>query len=102
MPQAANVKLDRVYNVLGETVKFLENSYKSAGNYSVTFNANGLSSGIYFYRIEAGSFYSNKKNDSLKITIYTKRLQRNMTNLVHIKNISKYTFQKILGMVHFI
>jgi photosystem II stability/assembly factor-like uncharacterized protein len=50
-----------VYNALGETIKVLENEYKSAGSYSVTFNASGLSSGVYFYRLEAGQFTQVRK-----------------------------------------
>ena len=42
-------------------VATLVNSYMQSGNYSVSFNANKLSSGIYFYRIAAGDFVSVKK-----------------------------------------
>jgi parallel beta-helix repeat protein len=44
-----------VYNTLGENVKQLVNSEKEAGQHSVEFNAVGIPSGIYFYRLQAGS-----------------------------------------------
>ncbi|MFZ2864039.1 MAG: T9SS type A sorting domain-containing protein, partial [Ignavibacteriaceae bacterium] len=51
----------KVFNSLGEEVAELVNETKSAGNYSVSFNANNLSSGIYFYKITAGNFVEVKK-----------------------------------------
>ena len=50
-----------VYNTLGESVKQLVNEEKEAGRYKVEFDATSLSSGIYFYRIQAGSFIQTKK-----------------------------------------
>jgi len=50
-----------VYNTLGESVTQLVNEEKEAGKYSVEFNAVGLPSGIYFYRLQAGSFVETKK-----------------------------------------
>ncbi len=50
-----------VYDVLGREVAVLVNEEKSAGNYSVVFNANNLPSGIYFYRLQAGNFTETKK-----------------------------------------
>jgi hypothetical protein len=51
----------KVYDVLGEEVATLVNEEKPAGNYEVNFNVNGLSSGIYFYKMQAGSFAETKK-----------------------------------------
>lgn len=51
----------KVYDVLGREVQTLVNERQNAGNYSVTFNASGLPSGIYFYRLQAGT-YSETKN----------------------------------------
>jgi PKD repeat protein len=50
-----------VYNTLGQKVTTLVSHFKQAGNYEVNFNASSLSSGIYFYRLEAGNYTSVKK-----------------------------------------
>ena len=50
-----------VYNILGQKVVELVNEVKLQGRYQVRWNASNLSSGVYFYRIEAGSFVSVKK-----------------------------------------
>ncbi len=55
-----------VYDLLGRKVKTLVNEYKQAGIYQVSFNAEGLSSGVYFYRIEISNFTSTKKCVLLK------------------------------------
>ena len=47
-----NVKL-AVYNVLGEEVKVLVNQNQDKGIYEVEFDASGLASGVYFYRLDA-------------------------------------------------
>lgn len=60
LPADANVRLD-VYNTLGEKVAELVNGPMTAGNYSIAFNASSLPSGIYFYRIEAGSNVAVRK-----------------------------------------
>lgn len=51
----------KVYDVLGREVETLVNEVKSAGKYSVTFDGSKLSSGVYFYRMNAGSYTSTKK-----------------------------------------
>jgi hypothetical protein len=63
----------KVYNILGNEVATLVNDEKAAGNYSVDFNAHnlpagrqGLSSGVYFYKLQAGSFVETKKMILLK------------------------------------
>jgi len=50
-----------IYNILGSKAAVLVNENKSAGNYSVQFNASRLPSGIYFYRLESGSYSDIKK-----------------------------------------
>ncbi len=56
----------QVYNLLGEVMATLVNEEKSAGTYDVEFNATGLPSGIYFYKLQAGSFVETKKMILLK------------------------------------
>jgi hypothetical protein len=51
----------KVYNVLGREVEMLVSENQSAGTHSVNFNAKGLSSGVYLYRLSSGSFQSTKK-----------------------------------------
>lgn len=58
--QAGPVRL-MVYNVLGQLVATLVDEPLAAGKYQVDFDASQLGSGIYFYRIEAGSFSEVKK-----------------------------------------
>ncbi|MGQ9806283.1 MAG: choice-of-anchor D domain-containing protein [Chlorobiales bacterium] len=57
---ASNVKLE-VFDMLGRKVATLVNERKEAGEYSVMFNAQGLSSGIYFYRLQTDKFMQTKK-----------------------------------------
>jgi hypothetical protein len=51
----------RVYNLAGEMVSELINGEMEAGNHSIYFNANSLSTGIYFYSLESGDFKAVKK-----------------------------------------
>lgn len=50
-----------VFNSLGEEVSLLVNIFKEKGTYSIKFNAAGLPSGIYYYKLIAGSFSEVKK-----------------------------------------
>ncbi|MCX6175468.1 MAG: T9SS type A sorting domain-containing protein [Ignavibacteriales bacterium] len=56
----------KIYNVLGQQVETLINKSMRAGSYNVDFNASKLSSGVYFYRIEAGNYNITKKMLLLK------------------------------------
>jgi hypothetical protein len=56
----------KVYDELGRLVKTLVNENQNAGAHSVTFNASNLASGVYFYRLTAGSFVETKKLMLLK------------------------------------
>jgi hypothetical protein len=62
---AGNVKL-AVYNLLGREVAVLVNERRAAGTYEVKFDAAGLSSGVYFYRLEAGQAVLTKTMTVLK------------------------------------
>ncbi|MCX6640915.1 MAG: C25 family cysteine peptidase [bacterium] len=55
LPEAAQVTLT-IFDVMGREVATLVNGMRDAGIHNVTFDATGLASGIYLYRIEAGSF----------------------------------------------
>jgi len=50
-----------IYNELGKEVSTLINETKSAGTYEVEFNASNLSSGVYYYKLQAGTFTETKK-----------------------------------------
>lgn len=56
----------KVYDILGNEVTTLINEEKPAGRYEVNFNASSLASGVYIYKIQAGSFISSKKMLLLK------------------------------------
>jgi 2',3'-cyclic-nucleotide 2'-phosphodiesterase (5'-nucleotidase family)/PKD repeat protein len=65
VPEASQVSIV-VYNMLGQKMATLVNEVKSAGSYSLQFDASALSSGVYIYRLEAGSFVSTKKMTLVK------------------------------------
>jgi streptogramin lyase len=56
----------KIYDVLGNEVATLVNELQSTGNYEVTFDASTLPSGIYIYKLQAGSFIETKKMILLK------------------------------------
>jgi hypothetical protein len=56
----------KVYNILGTEVASLVNEFKSAGNYSVPFNATSLTSGVYLYKLQVGSQSLTKKLTLMK------------------------------------
>jgi len=60
IPKAGFVTM-KVYNLLGQEVTTLVDEYKNAGTYKVDFNASNLSSGVYFYKIDAGNYTNVKK-----------------------------------------
>ena len=60
IPEASFTSI-KIYDVLGNEVSSLVNETKSAGTYAVEFNANDLSSGIYYYALQAGSFNETRK-----------------------------------------
>jgi hypothetical protein len=60
LPKQGFVSL-KIYDVLGREVRNLVSEVKSAGTYSVDFNASEFSSGIYFYKLEADGFSDIKR-----------------------------------------
>ncbi len=55
-----------VYDILGREIRSLVNENKNPGEYEVKFDAGGITSGIYFYRLKAGDFIQTKKMLILK------------------------------------
>ena len=60
LPVNANVRLS-VFNSLGQNVATIVNGAVEAGSHTVTFDAHGLASGVYFCWIQAGSYVAVKK-----------------------------------------
>lgn len=65
IPTQNRVRLS-VWNALGEKVATLVDEVRPAGKYTAPFNASGFSSGVFFYRLEAGSYTLTKKMVFLK------------------------------------
>ena len=65
LPKSGLVKII-ICDILGREVKTLVNEEKTAGYYSIQFNGNNLTSGIYFYRMQSGNFVETKKLILLK------------------------------------
>ena len=51
----------KVYDELGREIKSLVNEHQNAGSHNVAFNASGLPSAVYFYRLQAGTYSNTKK-----------------------------------------
>ena len=60
LPKTANVRLT-VYNMLGQIVATLVNEQKPIGTYMIPFDASRLTSGVYFYTLQAGIYSETKK-----------------------------------------
>jgi hypothetical protein len=65
LPTDSHVVLS-VFNMLGQEVARLVDRRQVAGNYTATFRAGPMSSGMYIYRLEAGNFIANRKMLLLK------------------------------------
>lgn len=65
LPNTISVKLE-VYDVIGRRVATLINGVQQAGYHAINWNATNLSSGVYFYRIQAGSFVKTQKMSLVK------------------------------------
>ena len=60
LPKRSNVSL-KIYDILGRQVAVLVDEEKAAGRYEVRWDAGGIASGVYFYRIRTGNFVETKK-----------------------------------------
>lgn len=60
LPVAEKVRLT-IFDILGREVKMILDSYQLPGYYEISFDANGLPSGVYLYKLEAGRFREMKK-----------------------------------------
>ncbi|MBE2217826.1 MAG: T9SS type A sorting domain-containing protein [Ignavibacteria bacterium] len=60
IPETGNVKIS-IFDILGRLTDIPLNEVKKAGNYNVVWNALNLPSGVYIYKIEAGSFTDVRK-----------------------------------------
>ena len=65
LPKKEKVKIE-IFNIIGQKVLTLVDKNFKAGQHEITFNADHISSGSYFYRIEAGDFHDVKKMTILK------------------------------------
>ncbi len=60
IPVAGHVTI-RIFDLLGRNVATVENGERQAGTHTVNFNASEIASGVYFYRIQAGSFLQTNR-----------------------------------------
>ncbi len=65
LPEASEVRLD-VYNIQGQRVATLVNEQQNAGTHTIAFVASRLASGVYLYRLQAGSFVDVQKMTLVK------------------------------------
>jgi hypothetical protein len=60
LPEDCHVKIE-IFDILGRRIETLVDAWQPAGNYTVLWNGEGKSSGLYFYRIDAGEFSAARK-----------------------------------------
>ncbi len=65
LPVSSEVSL-KIYDMLGRELQTLVNTRQDAGRYTMSFNASSLASGLYFYRLQAGTFVETRKMTLLK------------------------------------
>lgn len=65
LPKSADTKIE-IYDLLGRKIETIDNGFQTAGHYQITWDAGDLPSGMYFYKVQAGSFIEAKKMMLLK------------------------------------
>lgn len=60
IPSAGNVKIT-LYDITGNEIKTLINQFRTAGDYTINFDASNFSSGMYFYKLSSGNYTESKK-----------------------------------------
>ncbi len=65
LPKAENVRIE-IYDLLGRRIRTLANEIRQEGTHEITFNADELKSGVYFYRFQAGNVVETKRMVLLK------------------------------------
>ena len=65
VPQTSQVQIT-IFDVLGNEIETLVKGEKPPGTYEIIWNADKLTSGIYFYQLKAGDFVETKKMILLK------------------------------------
>lgn len=65
LPEGSYVSID-VYDIIGRKIETLVSGHQNAGEHSVVWNANNVSSGVYFYRINANNFSETRRCNLLK------------------------------------
>lgn len=51
----------KIFDMIGREIKTIVHEEKSAGEYTIEFNASNLSSGVYFYTLQVGNYKNTKK-----------------------------------------
>jgi hypothetical protein len=65
LAEAGEIRLD-IYNLMGQRIETLIRGHEKAGHHSVTWDASGVASGVYFYRLQAGDFVQTRRMTLLK------------------------------------
>ena len=60
LPVSTDVTL-KIYNLAGQEIDMLVNGFQSSGGHKITWNPKGLSSGLYFYKLQAGELSESRK-----------------------------------------
>jgi len=60
IPKGSLMKL-KIYDITGREIKTLVNEFKNSGTYEISFNGSGLTSGVYFYKLQADNFSETRQ-----------------------------------------